>query len=420
MIEDKINNKLYYKEKGSIPIIFIVILSIIYFVSQFYRSSLGVISIDLMQDFVISPEVMGRLGGVFFLSFAISQIPLGILLDKYNPVKIIMIMLFTSIIGSIVFSYSVNINQLFIGRALIGIGCAVCFMGPLVLISKWTSKDRFGEYAGYIMSLGGLGGLVATSPLAIIVAKFGWRDAFYYSSFLVCLVMLLIWLFLPFKESRFDLNNDKKCISLREIIKDFRLVFSNRDFLLMLPMSIMGYASFASVLTLWGAPYLSDVYSLELIPIGNVLMIMAIAWIIGAFVYGRLTKTINLKKIVIFGALMTIIGLFLLSVTIEKNQLLVYFLFVFCGFNGAFTVTLLSHYRVLFPAHMIGRVLTTANLFNFAGVFFVQWLTGEIILLSGGTSYGAPKLSYSIAFISIGLILSFSLVLYLFTRRVCK
>ena len=39
----------------------------------------------------------------------------------------------------------------------------------------------------------------------------------------------------------------------------------------------------------------------------------------------------------------------------------------------------MSHYRVLFEEAIIGKVLTTANLFNFFGVFIIQWFTGVII-----------------------------------------
>ena len=45
------------------------------------------------------------------------------------------------------------------------------------------------------------------------------------------------------------------------------------------------------------------------------------------------------------------------------------FLILFCllGFFGAFTLILMSHYRVLFEEAIIGKVLTTANLFNSLG-----------------------------------------------------
>ena len=51
-----------------------------YTVSQFLRTSIGVLSPNLMIGFNINPNDMGLLGGVFFLSFAIFQIPAGILI----------------------------------------------------------------------------------------------------------------------------------------------------------------------------------------------------------------------------------------------------------------------------------------------------------------------------------------------------
>ena len=56
-----------------------------YTVSQFLRTSIGVLSPSLMNDFNINPNNMGLLGGVFFLSFALFQIPAGILIDRYGP-----------------------------------------------------------------------------------------------------------------------------------------------------------------------------------------------------------------------------------------------------------------------------------------------------------------------------------------------
>ena len=53
-----------------------------YTVSQFLRTSIGVLSPNLMNDFNINPNNMGLLGGVFFLSFALFQIPAGLLIDS--------------------------------------------------------------------------------------------------------------------------------------------------------------------------------------------------------------------------------------------------------------------------------------------------------------------------------------------------
>ena len=129
--------------KKKITFIIILLLSGTYFISQFYRVSLGVVAIDITNDLHLNSEELGRVGGMFFLSFALAQIPLGILLDTYNPFKIMIIMLLVIFLGTMLLSISDNLNFLMIARSLQGIGCGVCLMGPLVIIAKLSESKYF-------------------------------------------------------------------------------------------------------------------------------------------------------------------------------------------------------------------------------------------------------------------------------------
>ena len=59
----------------------------------------------------------------------------------------------------------------------------------------------------------------------------------------------------------------------------------------------------------------------------------------------------------------------------------------------------MSHYRVLFEEAIIGKVLTTANLFNFFGVFIIQWSTGVIIFNLNEKFGFSVATSYNFAFL---------------------
>ena len=85
------------------------------------------------------------------------------------------------------------------------------------------------------------------------------------------------------------------------------------------------------------------------------------------------------------------------------------------GFFGAFTLILMSHYRVLFDEKIIGKVLTTANLFNFFGVFIIQWLTGVIIFNLNEKYDFSISTSYNVAFLMIIVCLLISTIFYLKT-----
>ena len=385
-----------------------------YTVSQFLRTSVGVLSPTLMHDFNINPNNMGLLGGVFFLSFAIFQIPAGILIDKYGPRKVMSVVITFAVLGSIIFSLSNSFYTLLIGRVLMGLGCSICLMGSLVLITRWTDSDQFSKLAGIILAVGGIGGLLATTPLSYFSELFGWRLSFWLAAVVTFCVMLLYYFILEDRKNDLILNRSNENISLKNLL----FILKERNFKFMIPMSLMSYSSLVVILGLWGAPYLKDIHGLDSVERGKILMLMAISWNIGSFIFGRLRSIFgNYKNVVIFGASGVIILLFILSIITEINSIYLHILFCILGFFGAFSVALISHYQVLFDKEYMGRALSTANFFNFGGVFFVQWLTGKIIYLMGGDSSAAPIEAYRMAFLFVAILLLISLCIYLFSNE---
>ncbi len=386
----------------------ILSLAAIYFISQFYRASLGTLTSNIEQDFFLNPEELGRLGAVFFLAFAFTQVPLGIILDYYNPIKVIVLMLLIVYLGTIIIAFSDSYFSIVFGRFLQGIGCGVCLMGPLVFLSKNVPENKFSKTSGYVMGLGGLGALVATQPFYYLTLEFGWKKSYYITTFFIIFLIICIVCFF-FKEIKLNKEN-KKNLNLHAY---FQIILS-KNFLYMLPMSFFGYASFAFLLTLWGGEYLEVELEMEKTTISKVLMFMALCWSLGSFFYGLLVNKINNKKnIVIFSALIII---FLLLILLSSTNLSFYYavlLFGCIGFVGAFTLVVISQYRFLYSSNIIGKVLTTANFFNFLGVFFVQWTTGLIMHLSKTVVSFSYKNSFTLSFIAVVIYLLISIFFYL-------
>ena len=385
-----------------------------YTVSQFLRTSIGVLSPNLMNDFNINPNDMGLLGGVFFLSFALFQIPAGILIDRFGPRKVMSSVIIFGVLGSIIFALSNSFYSLLIGRILMGLGCSICLMGSLVLITRWTESDQFSKLAGIILAVGGIGGLLATTPLTYFTKLYGWRLSFWVAAIITFFVTVLYYFILKDKKKGLVLDEINETISLKNLL----FIFKERNFKFMIPMSLMSYSSLFVILGLWGAPYLKDIHGLDSIDRGKILMLMAISWNFGSFAFGRLRSVFgNYKRVVIFGSIGVILLLFILSVITNIDTTYLYILFCMLGFFGAFSVALISHYQVLFDKEYMGRALSTANFFNFGGVFLVQWLTGKIIYFMGGDASGAPIEAYRLAFLFVAILLLISLCIYLFSNE---
>ena len=394
-------------------ILLMIVLCLGYTLSQFLRTSIGVLTPELMNSLQMSHENMGILGGVFFLSFALFQIPSGILLDKFGPRIVMSVVILLAFAGSILFALAENYLSLLVARIFMGLGCSICLMGSLVLITKW-SPSNFSVLAGTILGIGGLGGLLATTPLSILADAYGWRLAFWIASIVTFIIAILY--FIIIRDEPKDLVKNK--VEIKKNSLNIMKIVSQRDFKFMVPMSLMSYSSLVVVLGLWGAPYLKDIQGLNSMERGQVLMLMAISWNIGSFVFGYLSKIFGgYKRVVIFGSSGTIIFLLIISfIPILKLNYL-FILFSIFGFFGAFSVALISHYQSLHDKIHMGKALTTANFFNFGGVFLIQWITGKIIYFTSAGALVASKQSYVCAFLFVAFSLFIALLIYMFSNE---
>ena len=165
-------------------ILLVGILCLVYTVSQFLRSSTGVIAPNLAADLGLAPEGLGILSGAFFLSFALAQIPVGILLDRYGARITMICAIGIAILGCFVFALAQGEAGLTLARILMGLGCSAMRMGPLMIYRWWFAPEKFAMLSGLQISIGTLGALMATAPLAYATEMFGWRESFVGAGFL--------------------------------------------------------------------------------------------------------------------------------------------------------------------------------------------------------------------------------------------
>ena len=135
-----------------------------FFLSQFYRTSSAVIATQLIQDLALDTEGLGLLSASFFYGFAVTQIPIGLLLDKVGPRKLMTILSLTGILGAFVFSVADSLGMGLFGRILLGIGMACNLMGTFKLLTQWFEPLIFATLSGIVISIGTLGNIVATTP----------------------------------------------------------------------------------------------------------------------------------------------------------------------------------------------------------------------------------------------------------------
>ncbi len=395
--------------RSEAAVFLIASLVALYAVSQFLRNSVGVIANDLARELSLSATQTGLLSSAFFLTFAAVQIPVGILIDRYGPKRVMLATSVIAVIGTVLFALAPSAAALIAARALMGLGCSTFFVGPLVIYARRFPPERFAGLTSIQMGGANLGTLAATAPLAASSAVIGWRGSFLAVAAIAVVLILVIVVAVP-KDTAPGKGRESWADAFRGVaaavkVPSFRSVFF---------MHLTTYSCFVSIVGLWGGPWLTDVHGADLSTRGNILLLGAGAQICGMFLWGAMDRFWgSYKRPVLIGGSMAVV-LMAVLVFVPLNLALVSVWFVLFGLSVSCTPILTSHGKSLFPSHLTGRGITLMNIGTMGGAFLSQSVTGVLIDLMGRSETGgySPE-GYRLVFAALGSWLLLSLFFYL-------
>src|SRR5437660_7354475 len=228
-----------------------------FFLSYLFRSINALISTDLSSELALDAADLGFLTSVYFLTFAALQLPVGVWLDRYGPRRVQGALLLFAAAGAVLFSTSKGFAGLVLGRALIGLGVAAAFTGGLKAIVVWFPKDRVAVMNGWMVMLGALGALSATSPAELLLDwSGGWRGLFAILAAVTVASALTIWVVVPEATSAKPSSDQRPPVSLK-------IIYSDPRFWGLAPLSATCAGTAWALQGLWATLWLTDVDGLR-------------------------------------------------------------------------------------------------------------------------------------------------------------
>ena len=385
--------------------------------SQFFRVSNAVIAPELMRTLSISAQTMGVITGAFFFAFGIMQIPTGMLLDRFGPRRTMSGLFALAAAGSAVFATAEGAGWLAVARALIGAGCAAGLMGTLVTIARWYPQERFTKLSTLVYTIGGVGMLFATAPLAAAAGAVGWRGAFWAMAAIT--LGLAGLLFATVRDAPPGRTIESAGESFGEMLGGVRAVSANRQIWHVCAIQFVNYGSVIAIVGLWAGPYLNDVHDLQGMHRGNVLFVIHLAVFIGVMSYGAVERRLGSRKRAIAGgSVASTVILLLLAFRPGIGPWPATGLLIAFAMTSAHIMLNHAHARAVLPDHLVGRGLTLQNLAVFFGVAVMQSVTGVIVGDFTPAGESAPEIAYRGVFGFLALMTVISLLLYLPARDV--
>lgn len=273
-------------------VIWIVGLSV-YVLAVFHRTSLSVAGLIAADRFDISAAQLSTFTVVQLGVYAAMQIPVGILLDRFGS-KVLMasgLALMTG--GQFWFAFAGTYPVGLAARILIGCGDAMIFTSLLRLVALWFRVRQAPMISQLSGTLGQFGAIVAATPLAAALSRFGWTHSFASAAGLG--VVLSIPLLLLVKNSPYHGEAVEK-IKVAALFRTIRDVWGN-------PGTRLGlYSHFSSQFgatvfaLLWGYPFLVKGQGLAPGTASSLLIVMTVTSMVGGPFIGYATGRFPFRR----------------------------------------------------------------------------------------------------------------------------
>ena len=258
----------------------------VYVLAVFHRTSLGVAGLEAAERFGISSAQLSTFTILQVAVYALMQLPVGALLDRYGSKRMLGVGLTLLTGAQLGFAFVGSYPLALLCRVLLGMGDAMVFISVLRLAALWFSPRRTPLVTQFTGLLGQFGALAAAGPLAAALHAFGWTPTYAVAASVgvvtgVALVLLV-------KDSpQADHHRDE--VRLRALARSLRAAW-------LVPGTRLGlWSHFTSQFSanmftmLWGFPFLISGQGLTSATASVLLSLMVATAIVSSPVLGTLT-----------------------------------------------------------------------------------------------------------------------------------
>ena len=367
-----------------LPVLGWMTAALFFFYAWVLRVAPSVMVEELMRDFAVGAAVLGNLSAAYFYGYAGMQIPVGVLLDRFGPRRLIAVAALLCAGGCVLFATGTTLAAVTAGRFLIGASAAFSLVGAMCIAGQWFSPSRFALSSGLAMAAGMAGGVLGQAPLRLAVEATDWRTTMLLLAVGGVALSLAAWAFIR--------DRWRGSGGIGNVLSGLRIVASHpQTWLIALPglgtaAPLLGFAG------LWGVPFLETAYGLPRTHAATLTSLVIAGFGVGAPVLGWLSDRIGRRKPPVLVGLALQIAT--LSALIYVPDLPVFAIGALCFLTGVFgssQIVCFALAKETHPAAVSGTAIGFVNsMVTGAGALF-QPLVGLLLDLAwaGQVAHGA-------------------------------
>jgi DHA1 family inner membrane transport protein len=339
---------------------------IAFFSLHILNTSYSIVMSLIKADLTLTYTESGALTSVYFIGYAIGQIPWGTLADRIGSRRVMVASILGIATSTILFGFAQGFLQAALARLIAGLLGAGVFVPGVRLVSGWFPPEERGTALG-IFSIGGSVGLISSSTISPYIATIiGWRGTIVGIGLLGLALTAVMWVTLKDNETEEMPQGDG----------DLKDVLTDRSFWALGAIQIARLGA-NYVFIAWLPLLLQEEFGMSLVAAGAAFSLFNIAGMVSNPLGGILSDRLGEKIVLLVSFAILAVSSF--AFTLVKGGIPMYTVILIIGWFINFvrspSFALIPR---LYGVERAGRVSGIQNSFASIGALILPFLIGYI------------------------------------------
>ncbi|TIH13182.1 MFS transporter [Marinifilum sp. JC120] len=272
------------------------IATLYFFYDYMQQVAPGAMVKDLSAHFNVGAASMGFIASVYFYSYAMMQIPIGMMTDRFGPHRPLAVAALISTCAGALFTFTSTPMEAIGVRIILGAATGFSFVSCLKLVDNWFPPEKFATMVGLTNIIGMSGAVMGEAPLTESVNRFGWENTLLGIAAFGGLIFLLIIFMIkdrPDNGQEQTAPREKPPATLPVLIEIIKTpsAWLNGGYAATINMAYTGFGA------LWGPIFISKLYDVSTTDAAFMVSMIFVGAIPGSFFFGWFSDHIGKRGI---------------------------------------------------------------------------------------------------------------------------
>lgn len=351
-----------------------LIVSIFYAYQYVLRVMPNILIEDIMGRFHMGASAFGQFSGVYYIGYALMHLPIGIMLDRFGPRKVMVGSILLSALGLVPLLFTDYLAYPILGRFLMGLGSSGAILGVFKIIRLSFDESKFARMLSLSVMIGLVGAIYGGGPVSYMKGEFGYNTVL--ATFIVMGLVLSLFAYILIPPSQKGES--------RPILSDIKQVFGNKRVLMTCFFAGLMVGPLEGFADVWGTVFLKKVFHFDSSLASSLPSLIFIGMCFGSPILSYIAEKTENYLLTIVGAGIIMASGFISLLMGPMDVMVVSIYFVLIGVCSAYQIIAIYKASTYVKEEVAGLTTAAANMIIMVFGYLFHSIIGTLVSAYGG------------------------------------